>query len=154
MRLALRDLCVHGSLDSVVIGSTQSAVLQSLGPPDAVGGTSNRSPEPRIWKYGDLEVHFSQRSVSLLHLDTFSGAHHEPVGTPSLFLDPWIIAGGLVLLHFRRALASEQLAFSVTARRALGQRIVEFRSGTQVGFLNHRGSFRLVYLSRSKPGSA
>lgn len=40
------------------IGMTRAEVIEALGPPDDVGGTSRKYRTPSIFKYGEIELHF------------------------------------------------------------------------------------------------
>lgn len=45
-------------IDRIRIGMTREEVVEALGPPDDVGGTSRKYPTPAIYKYGKIELHF------------------------------------------------------------------------------------------------
>jgi hypothetical protein len=45
-------------VDRISIGMTREEVVEALGPPDDVGGTSRKYRTPSIYKYGDIELHF------------------------------------------------------------------------------------------------
>jgi hypothetical protein len=47
-----------GVVEKVRAGMSRQEVLAVLGPPDDVGGTSRKVPEPSIFKYGQVELHF------------------------------------------------------------------------------------------------
>ena len=72
------------------LGMNREEVKGFLGAPDDVGGTSRKYPEPSIWKYGDIELHFDlggADALFLIHCDDFG----VPSGGRSIDLDPWII---------------------------------------------------------------
>jgi hypothetical protein len=46
-------------LQKIKIGMSREEVRNALGEPDAVGGTSRKYHIPAIYKYGQVELHFS-----------------------------------------------------------------------------------------------
>lgn len=51
---------------SLRIGMTREEVVRVLGQPDDTGGTSNKHKTPRIYKYCDIELHFTNGRNGLL----------------------------------------------------------------------------------------
>jgi hypothetical protein len=52
----IKNLVAEGAIH---LGMTRDEVRAVLGEPDDVGGTSRRYKIPLIWKYGDVEFHWS-----------------------------------------------------------------------------------------------
>lgn len=50
---------VHSDIFGTVrLGMSRDEVRECLGDPDDTGGTSRKQHVPRIWKYGEVELHF------------------------------------------------------------------------------------------------
>ncbi len=62
-----------GDICPVKLGFSRDEVRRVLGEPDDVGGTSRKHRRPRIWRYRDLEFHFSGDGLSLIYQETPSG---------------------------------------------------------------------------------
>jgi hypothetical protein len=52
-------------------------VIQLLGQPDDIGGTSRKYPTPRIYKYGDIELHFTPYKNGRLVFAMNSQSHQK-----------------------------------------------------------------------------
>lgn len=63
----LATLLTAGTFRGVEVGASEAEVRQTVGRPTDV---DTRSP-PSIWKYGEVELHFAEGVVFLLHLDTW-----------------------------------------------------------------------------------
>jgi hypothetical protein len=98
LQASLRELVETGRLGTLTLKSTRATVHAALGDPDQSSTATNEDRQPSIWKYGDLEFHFSQSdALWLIHTDTFASA---PRSGRKLRLDPWI---------FRRSLTPEAM---------------------------------------------
>jgi hypothetical protein len=56
----LSEFLQSGRLNGLQVGMTQEQVLQTLGEPEDVGGTSRKYRKPSVWKYGNLELFFNR----------------------------------------------------------------------------------------------
>lgn len=61
--------------EDVPLGITRERLVELLGSPDAVGGTSRRYKTPIIYKYGEIEYCFHHRKEGLL-ATVFDNANH------------------------------------------------------------------------------
>ena len=57
-----------GDICPLRLGARRDEVRAILGEPDDVGATSREHRVPRIWKYGDLELHFGNVETDGLQL--------------------------------------------------------------------------------------
>jgi hypothetical protein len=98
LQASLRELVEAGRLGTLTLRSTRATVRTALGDPEQSSTITNKDSQPSIWKYGDLEFHFSEGdTLWLIHTDTFVSF---PRGGRKLRLDPWI---------FRRSLTAEAM---------------------------------------------
>ena len=98
LQASLLELAEAGRLGTLTLRATRATVRTALGDPEQSSTITNKDRQPSIWKYGDLEFHFSEGdTLWLIHTDTFVSA---PRGGRRLRLDPWI---------FRRSLTAEAM---------------------------------------------
>jgi hypothetical protein len=99
LQASLRELIEEGSLGSLTLQMPCATLRAALGDPDDFSTMRSSDGQPKIWKYGDMELHFSEDddTLWLIHTDTFP-AH--PRGGGKLRLDLWI---------FRHSLTAEVL---------------------------------------------
>ena len=57
-----------GNIAPLRLGCTREDVLALFGEPDATATTSRKHRKPAIWKYGELEFHFSTGDKDVLIL--------------------------------------------------------------------------------------
>lgn len=76
-----------GHFDFLEIGQVKDWILQNFPDPDGWDG-SKAMHEASIWRYGNIELHFSGEKLAFL----FSDYILELDGGPSLVLDKWILA--------------------------------------------------------------
>jgi hypothetical protein len=104
--VSLLDFAKTGQFGPITIGSTRTEVRTAFGDP-----TDYTARQPMeladVWRYGDLEIHFTDELVSLLYSDGFD----IPEGGPTLKIDPWIIRRRLPLNDWERAAPSAGLEF-------------------------------------------
>jgi hypothetical protein len=58
--VSLATFLTTGVLGRDWFGLTVEEIISILGPTDMTGGTSNKHKKPCIYKYGDIEFHFSR----------------------------------------------------------------------------------------------
>ncbi len=72
-----------GDICPLRLGHTREQVRAVLGEPDEVGGTSLKHPTPAIWRYDELEFHFSPSpldALSLIFLEDKTGTVRISIG--------------------------------------------------------------------------
>jgi hypothetical protein len=130
----LRTFFASGALGPVALGAQRTAVEAAFGPPEDFYA---REPSPElaeIWKYGDVEFHFEEERIRLIHIDRFSGSDATPAGGAGLDLDPWVVVDQLSLDAFVGALKRSGLQHSIVVQPHLDRILVTFPSSAQVGF--------------------
>jgi hypothetical protein len=66
-----------GNIGPVSLGMTRSELRALFGIPDDVGSSWRRQKEPLIWRYGEVEFHFSSdanRGLVLIYAEEGDGA--------------------------------------------------------------------------------
>jgi hypothetical protein len=61
MTVSLQGFLRTGNLGDLRCGMSKEEVRAILGPPDAMGGTSRKYPEPSLFLYGTVELWFRQQ---------------------------------------------------------------------------------------------
>ncbi len=136
MRVSLKDFAVTGNFGPVGAGFTPVRLEALFGEPEATGGTSRRWRRPLIWKYGDLDFHFSGPDgvLVLVHLDRFSAGAGCPGGWGRLEIEPWVIREGLPRDTFIAAIKQAGLKYTVRPEPQYNQEVVVLASGVEIGF--------------------
>jgi hypothetical protein len=72
----LKDFIVTGRFENVELGMSRADVRRAAGNPDEMGEISRRYRMPLIWRYGDIELHFSpdEDRLDLIFTDQFDEA--------------------------------------------------------------------------------
>lgn len=137
MLISLREFVATGRFGPLTPECTPAALEAVFGPPEAKGGTSRKYSDPVIWKYGDLEFCFDRQvgTLSLIHVDRFSGADASPRGWEGLVVDPWIIREGLSLASFMAEIAGHVVEGTVHCQRQFDQDVLLLPSGVQIRFI-------------------
>jgi hypothetical protein len=153
IHVSLLEFLRTGRFGPTGLGVSREAVAQAFGPPDDRDAGSASDGVARIWRYGDVELHFA-RGPSPLHL-----VHAEhfavPGGGPRIELDPWIVSGQLRRDDAQRWLSGAGIAFTLRPL-AFWPDLDELRtsSGVSLTFEGEDGTCpgerRLVSMSRSE----
>jgi len=112
MALSLRTFLETGLLGGVALGMLRATVAELLGPPDELGGTSRRHPQPAIWRYGGLELHYATTNQELWLIHGRAERFDRP---GRLELDRWILTAELRREDAERALAGAGIQFTLRA---------------------------------------
>lgn len=148
--LTLRTFFVTGSLGHGGVGAARATVEAALGPPGDFDADSERYQNAKIWRYGDVELHFNGDALWLIHIERFSGPGGSPRGAGSLELEPWLIDGGLTLQGLIDALEPLRLQHTVVAQPDQDRTVLSFPSGVQLVFSGtSRRDARLELIYRS-----
>ena len=64
-----------GDISPIRLGCAREEIRRLFGEPDAVGCTSRNNRTPAIWKYGDLEFHWTKSTdvLALIYSETPDG---------------------------------------------------------------------------------
>ncbi len=116
---------------------TRSQVQASIGPPDVV----SVKREPAIWKYGDVEFHFVQAALVLIHIDHFDPASGLPRTGERMRLDPWVIRQGIAQSALEPHLQAQQLPFREVQRVEPNVAVLRVGAGIQLYFVEQSGAF-------------
>jgi hypothetical protein len=151
VRVALQSFVASGSFGPVSLGMSRARLRGTLGPPDDAGGKSRRQPQPRIWRYGDLEFHFGGDRLALIHLERFSGPDAVPTGGDCVDLDAWVIVRDAPFNTILAALQAASLPYSVLSQPDLDRTLIRLPSGVDLGFSGTIASdARLSFVSRGQ----
>ena len=117
-KISLERFLRTGNLDGFYFGANGTDLLECVGPPDDFGAlpdnqtdqyildlktkeTKRKPPrftprkmDARIWKYGDIEIYFSEPAKSLWHIQ-IEGFKGRPSGGKRFKIDPFGIKGGI-----------------------------------------------------------
>jgi hypothetical protein len=93
--VSLHEFLKVGRLNDLRLGLTKDQVIELMGQPDMVGGTSRKYNRPSIFKYGNVEVHFARKLPALsdlIYIENYPvGAHTR---LPELFVvTEWGLSG-------------------------------------------------------------
>jgi len=110
VRVSLREFLATGRFGPLELGVSRELVEERLGPPEDWDARSPTHRAARIWKYGDVELHFARggSSLQIIHADDFD----VPSGGANVELDPWIVSGQLRRRDAEAELASAGIAFT------------------------------------------
>ena len=155
-RVGLRAFLASGKLGLVEVGVERAFVEAAFGSPEAFDAESKSHHAAQIWRYVDVELHFEEENVWLIHIDRFSGPDGAPVAGAGVHLDPWVIVGGLSLDVFVDALSQAAIPHTIVLQPEFDSTLVRLSSGVEIGFSGASGDDRqLEFISRSRrPGPA
>ena len=111
MNVSLKDLIEIGHFGSVRPGMSRAQVESSPGVPDDMGVGSLKYRKPSIWKYGDVELHFTPGADSLFLI--YLGEFDVPAGGKLVDFDPWIIRASLTLSEAEEQLSQAGIDYEV-----------------------------------------
>ena len=117
---------------SATVSITMSYFRELLGNPSD-WGTQLTQERAKIWRYGDIEFHFSDWKIYLI----FSDHGDMTRASESLQIDPWILRRGLALEDFKKksALADASIPYeTIIPDFDPTQRIVTTISGAKFTF--------------------
>lgn len=134
--ISFREFVVTGKFGPVQPGMTRSDVERLLGEPEA-WGTAGQPEIAAIWKYGEIEFHFSGDELCSI----FSDQGFLTDGGEICRIDPWIIRAGLPLAEFQAALEAADIGYAVSQPSYdARQRFVLTSTNIQFGFLEGEDS--------------
>ena len=137
IRASLKELITDGRLGPIRLGTARAVIAELLGEPDdysSNSGTRQRKRlAPAIWKYGDIELHFTDSTdqLYLIFLEHFT----VPSGGTKLQLDPWIIQQSLTADTLQQALAHDHISVQSNRQPYNDRETVRLCTGVGVEFL-------------------
>jgi len=137
------DFLITGKLGPVELGMRRNHLLDRLGEPDMMSSPPPKSRTPGIWKYGDVEFHFTsgrahEGTIALIYLEHFK----TPTGGKRLRLDPWVLRGAMSQAKVIKALDDEEIAHNAPLQvRKLGNTQIKLKSGVELIFNDDGGKF-------------
>ncbi len=106
--VSLRDWLETGMFGPLQFGMSRAQVQELLGPPADTSARPPNRPFRTVWKYGDVELHFSaEGSLSLVFLDHFV----VPSCAGALVLDPWVVQGGMARTALEKQLDESGIGY-------------------------------------------
>src|SRR4051812_19246412 len=106
--VSLKDFLATGSFGPITLGMTRRRVTRVLGKPDQMANDTGGCAS--IWKYGDIEMIFGGKGLTLNLID-FHAFEGFPSGGRRIRLDPWILREGLSRRTFQVAMRSAGIPF-------------------------------------------
>ena len=96
-------------LDGLSIDAQRGMLMQALEESATLSETIDEMI--RAWRYGDIEFHFDNWTVSRF----FSDHGNLTDGGPTLKIDPWIVLRGLLRDAFEQHLKQQSIVFTVAS---------------------------------------
>lgn len=127
---SMMDIMSAGELGLRCHGVDHDGLRELVGPPSS-WGTQKTPEKAEIWRFGNVEFHFSSWKVYLIFSD------HDDLtdGGEFLHIDPWIVRRGLERETFQAALVRAGIAFETIAPDYdPSQRLVRTQSGAVFTF--------------------
>jgi len=138
-KLSLIDVIKNRDGVSGLLGLSQTELRELLGEPSG-WGIDQKVDNARIWRYGDIEFHFSDRVVCMLYSDH----NHMTVGAGLLEIDPWVVRRGLSCRDFENALKSEFVPYTSEVHEFDEcQKVVTTPSGARFSFIEDSDGYSI-----------
>jgi hypothetical protein len=132
---SLKTFLISGQLGPIAISLPRAKIAHLVGTPDSVSISrqTNWQHAPRIWKYGDVELHFAVDTdqVALIHMDSFEILS----GGTAIDLDPWLLQRTISLDELQTGLLSEGIGFQMIQNSQDPPEIVRLNVGVGVELL-------------------
>lgn len=100
--ISLKDFLLTGDFGPVSLGMTREQVAACLGEPEHRSVPTRGQRIPAIWKYGDIEFHFSGNNLWLIFADNVE----ELDGGRAIKLDSWLLRGSATISQVMSALTA------------------------------------------------
>jgi hypothetical protein len=108
MQVSMLELARSGRFGHIEIGAARQQILEALSPPPAWSAGSAWA-KAEIWKYGEIELHFTKDCLWMI----FSDDDGLSDGGPSLEIDAWVLRRGLPRTLLEDALRGQQIDHSL-----------------------------------------
>jgi hypothetical protein len=107
IQTSMMDFVKLGGFGALQKGVPRDELQKLLGIP-GMWGTQDKLSIADIWRYGNVEFHFSDHQISFI----FSDGDDLCDGGKMLSIDPWIVHKGLSLKKFTDALTQIDILFT------------------------------------------
>ena len=136
MRVSLKEFLNTGQLDDLRVGMPPEQVVQLLGDPDMLGGTSRKYHRHSIYKYGSLELHFARElpfsCVGIYIEYPFDGS---PIRLPPSFeVEDWDLTRACSRVDVERYLKSNRISYENARQTGLTQELIIRPGGVRLHF--------------------
>ncbi|MBV9865439.1 MAG: hypothetical protein JO316_08825 [Abitibacteriaceae bacterium] len=110
MLISMQDFLKTGSLGPVHLKMGRAEVERHLGQPEDWSAMLNQQRRPVIWKYGSIEIYFSDNEdvVAMIFIDDFAAPHHGV----SQQLDFWLLKHRPSLIELQKELAANDITYT------------------------------------------
>ena len=105
--VSMQDFLRTGEFGPVCLGFSRRQLRGHLGEPEDWGPAPRAMHNAGIWKYGDIEFHFSGDALWLISVDDVKTLY----GGTAIDLDPWILDGGTSAEQVLEGLAAANIAY-------------------------------------------
>lgn len=129
MRVDLLDFLRSGRFGSVQLGMSRAQLFLFAGLP------TQPSPEATFWNYGNIEFHFVDDRLYLIHTEPFHGILD---GGPTIDLNLWKLQPGITLHAVEEKLTNVGIEYHKSA--AYGIHFLLVGTGITLGFNNESGA--------------
>ena len=106
----------------------------TFGVPEDMSAVAKKHAGPLIWKYGDVEFHFENEALWLIHIDSFTGEDFAPSGGRRLELDPWFVSDGAPLRTIAEELSVAGLGPRTVVEPHFDRILIVLPAGIELGF--------------------
>ena len=105
--VSMQDFLRTGEFGPVCLGISRRQVRGHLGEPEDWGPAPRAKHNAGIWKYGDIEFHFSGDALWLIFANPVEKLH----GGRAIDLDPWVLDGDASVNQVLEGLAAADIAY-------------------------------------------
>ena len=105
--VSMQDFLRTGEFGPVHLGISRRQLRDHLGEPEDWGPAPKAKHHAGIWKYDDIEFHFSGEALWLIFADHVEKLH----GGRAIDLDTWILDGGALVGQVLEGLAAAYLPY-------------------------------------------
>jgi hypothetical protein len=109
MQVSMLELARTGRFGRIEVGAARQQILEVL-PQPSIWSAEPAWDEAKIWKYGQIELHFAKDRLWMI----FSDGDGLVDGSPSLKIDAWVLRRGLPRTLLEDALRAEQIDYSLS----------------------------------------
>jgi len=156
MEVSPKRFLQSGRLGELKISMTEEQIVTLCGEPEMVGGVSSDYGQPSIFKYGNLEIHFSYfppRICAALFIDYETS--DETVQLPAPFvIDDWHLTRNSDRNEVERYLQRNEIEYqTVTQFKSIRPEIIIVTSGVRISFSDEDDRLSAIAVSMDRVGT-